>query len=271
MAAIYLLLVILFSFIIVGCDGSSHEGEAKTPSDSSIQNGRDYLEVIKDFEGNGFTNIQTEKIDDLIFGWLTKEGEVEEVLVGGDVNYESDDWLPADTVVLIRYHDFPERETEETTETKDTEETNETNVTEEATEANETDQESDTSEDNTVIAEVLDLNAINNTNSIESDAQFIGKTYMINGVVSEAMDADEYSNALVIIHPNVMAKGMALSSPLDINVWLTAEEFEKISGISSVGKSIEVSAELVSIARNAISSDSKVKGFPIELEFGNYK
>lgn len=258
----YLLFVILLSFTIVGCDGSSHEGEAKTPSGSSIQNGRDYLEVIKDFEENGFTNIETEKIDDLIFGWLTKEGEVEEVLVGGDVNYESDDWLPADTAVLIRYHVFPERETEEITETNDSEE---------ETETNETDQESITSEDNTVIAEVLDLNAINNTNSIESDAQFIGKIYKINGTVSEAMDADEYSNALIIIHPNVMAKGMASSLPLDFNVWLTAEEFEKIGGISSVGKSIEISAELVSIARNAISSDTKVKGYPIELEFGNYK
>lgn len=64
-------------------------GQAKTPSGSSDQKGKNYTEVIGDFEKEGFTNIQTEIIDDLILGWLVKDGAVESVSVGGDVDYSS--------------------------------------------------------------------------------------------------------------------------------------------------------------------------------------
>lgn len=67
-----------------------------------------------------------------------------------------------------------------------------------------------------------------------------------------------------------MAKGMGSTLPLEINIWLTADEFEKIGGISSVGKQIDLSEKLTSISRNAISKDPAVKGYPIQLEFGEY-
>lgn len=109
--------------------------QAKTPSGSSVQKGRDYQDVIEDFEEHGFTNIQTEEIDDLITGWLTKEGEVEDVAINGDTDYSADKWVPADSEVLIRYHVFPkDEETEpvsEPTETPTTEpETSEAPTTE---------------------------------------------------------------------------------------------------------------------------------------------
>jgi hypothetical protein len=108
---ICLILLLSMCLSVTACgDGESHIGEAKTPSGSSAMKGRDYQDVIENFKEKGFTNIRTEKIEDLIAGWLTKDGEVEEVSVGGDVEYSPDKWLPADTEVLIKYHTFPSNE-----------------------------------------------------------------------------------------------------------------------------------------------------------------
>ncbi|MEH6993712.1 hypothetical protein V7075_13520 [Neobacillus drentensis] len=93
---------------LVGCAGDSneHEGEAKTPSGSSIQKGRDYQEVVNDFKGKGFKNIKTEKLEDLITGWLTKDGQVESVSVDGDKDYSPDVWYSNNVKVVITYHTF---------------------------------------------------------------------------------------------------------------------------------------------------------------------
>ena len=112
----------ILCFSLVACGNDSHAGEAKTPSGSSAMEGRNYEEVVEIFEEKGFTNIKTEPIEDLIFGWLTKDGEVEEVSVGGDVDYSPDKWVPADTEVIIRYHTFPVDDAEETKSTEAVEE-----------------------------------------------------------------------------------------------------------------------------------------------------
>lgn len=83
------------------------EGEALTPG--SYLSGKNYQDVIKIFQNRGFKNIRTERIENLIFGWLTEDGEVEEVLLGG-INiseYESNQTVSADIEVVIRYHTFP--------------------------------------------------------------------------------------------------------------------------------------------------------------------
>lgn len=93
---------------LVACgNADEHIGEARTPSASSAMHGRDYTDVIETFEKRGFTNIKTERIEDLVFGFLVEDGEVEEVSVGGDVDYDVDKWVPADTEVIIYYHTFP--------------------------------------------------------------------------------------------------------------------------------------------------------------------
>lgn len=101
------ILALAMTISLVGCGGSDkHEGEAKTPSASSAQNGRMVEDVVSTFEKKGFTNIQTEPIYDLITGWLTKDGEVEAVSVDGDTEYSPDVWYPADVEVIISYHTF---------------------------------------------------------------------------------------------------------------------------------------------------------------------
>ncbi|MBE6801465.1 MAG: DUF4839 domain-containing protein [Ruminococcaceae bacterium] len=117
-----ILALIMFLMLTACGNNNKHIGQAKTPSGSAVMQGQDYKDVIERFKEKGFVNIKTEKIEDLITGWLTSDGEVEEVLVGGDVNYSPDQWVDANTEVIIRYHTFPE-ETTENTETEITENT----------------------------------------------------------------------------------------------------------------------------------------------------
>ena len=74
-----------------------------------FKKGKDYQKVVDEFESSGFTNIKLEKLDDLVTGWLTKDGEVESVSVDGDTGYSADAWYPADVEVIITYHTFPEK------------------------------------------------------------------------------------------------------------------------------------------------------------------
>lgn len=121
----------------------------------------------------------------------------------------------------------------------------------------------------TNIVEPLDLNSINNTNSAKSDAKFVGKYYKVTGIIDQAMKPSDGLNALILIQSDVMAKGMGSTLPLEINIWLTVEEFEKIGGTSSIGKQIDLSVKLTNISRNANSKDPAVKGYPIQLEFSD--
>jgi len=63
---VIILIAYIFIITLVGCAGDTNEhiGEAKTPSSSSAQEGRDYLDVIEDFEKKGFVNIKTLALDD---------------------------------------------------------------------------------------------------------------------------------------------------------------------------------------------------------------
>lgn len=120
------LLACIMSIALVGCGGNSnkHEGEAKTPSGSSVQKGKDYNKVVDDFKSKGFNNIKTEKLEDLITGLITKDGEVEEVSVGGNVGYSADEWISSDTEVIIKYHTFKEKDTESATESVSNDDSN---------------------------------------------------------------------------------------------------------------------------------------------------
>lgn len=100
--------ILVVSLMLIGCGNSTeHEGKAKTPSGSDIMKGQNYEKVVEEFEEEGFKNIKTERIEDLITGWLTDDGEVEKVSVGGDVDYYPDEWVDENVEVIIYYHTFP--------------------------------------------------------------------------------------------------------------------------------------------------------------------
>lgn len=105
-----LLVCIIGIGVLTEDGGSGHEGEAKIPAAAASFVGTDYEDAVRRFEGSGFTNIQTKRLDDLITGWVTKDGEVERVSIGGDTEFSAGTWVPEDIAVVITYHAFPEGE-----------------------------------------------------------------------------------------------------------------------------------------------------------------
>ncbi len=76
--------------------------------------GKNYEDVIANLKNAGFTNIQTEVMDDLITGWLTNDGEVEQVEIDGNKDFSSDSRYKSDVEIIVTYHTFPGSESEET-------------------------------------------------------------------------------------------------------------------------------------------------------------
>ena len=68
--------------------------------------GQDYKEVNKKLQQQGFTNIKLETIDDLITGWLTKNGEVEEVTVNGRTDFKKTSYYLPNVEIIIKYHTY---------------------------------------------------------------------------------------------------------------------------------------------------------------------
>ena len=91
-----------------------------------------YQDVVAKFENAGFTNVQTEVIDDLVLGWFTKDGEVEEVSVDGYTTFSTNSRYPADTEIVVSYHTFPADEEEEAAKSSTPESTVEAEPTEKA-------------------------------------------------------------------------------------------------------------------------------------------
>lgn len=102
---LYMTAVCLLAASLSACGGSK-EGMVQTPANMKMQRGRNYKEVIEDFEDKGFTNIQTETIEDLEYGHTFRNGHVEQISVGGDTNYDAGVYVPRDTKVVIRYHTY---------------------------------------------------------------------------------------------------------------------------------------------------------------------
>lgn len=73
-------------------------------------NKNDYLKVEEILIQQGFTNITLSPIDDLVTGWITKDGQVEEVTIDGRTDYEKDTYLSSDAEIIIYYHTFKEKD-----------------------------------------------------------------------------------------------------------------------------------------------------------------
>ena len=99
--------ILVFS-ILTGCN-TENDDRIKMPSSSKNYKGANYQEVISELEGAGFTNVQTEVLDDLVTGWLTKDGEVEQVSVDGDTTFSTDSRYFKNAHIVVTYHTYPEK------------------------------------------------------------------------------------------------------------------------------------------------------------------
>ena len=83
---------------------SEAQGKACIPDKDFTD--KQYEDVVSQFQKAGFKNILTEKVPDLVTGWIHKEGEVIDVSINGTTSFSKGDYVDSDATVLIRYHGF---------------------------------------------------------------------------------------------------------------------------------------------------------------------
>lgn len=110
--AIAALVVVFIIIIAIGINSEAKDsaGKISVGVSSSELAGKNYEEVVLTLEEAGFTSIETEVLADLITGWLTKDGEVEEVKIDGETSFSSDSKFDAGAKIVVVYHTFPESE-----------------------------------------------------------------------------------------------------------------------------------------------------------------
>ncbi len=69
-----------------------------------------YKELEEKLRETGFSNISLIKDCDLITGWITKDGSVEELSMGGETRFETNTEFRPDIEIKITYHTFKEDE-----------------------------------------------------------------------------------------------------------------------------------------------------------------
>lgn len=103
---VIIMILVLFVGFIVGCE-KRDENEIKVGVSSSSFENKNYEEVISELNEIGFTNIETQEIDDLVLGWLTKDGAVDQVSIDGNTSFDSGTYFNKDVKIIISYHTFP--------------------------------------------------------------------------------------------------------------------------------------------------------------------
>ncbi len=79
----------------------------KLKNDADDFIGDNYKEVRAELIDLGFDNIVIVKMDDLITGWVTKDGSIESVTIDGDADFKDGDKYYHDVEVVITIHTFP--------------------------------------------------------------------------------------------------------------------------------------------------------------------
>ena len=100
---IALWLSIMLCLLLAACSQDSSD-LLKVPVSANDCKGKNYQDVVNDISAAGFVNIQTKTIEDLVTGWLTKDGEVEEVTIDGDGSFRAGDTFDKTVAIIVSYH-----------------------------------------------------------------------------------------------------------------------------------------------------------------------
>jgi len=115
--------ILLFSLIITitisACTAKEDANLLKVSSSSEKLVGENYKTVISQLEKIGFTNIKTVVLDDLVTGWLTKDGEIKQVEINGKTSFSANTSFPKDSKIVVTYHTFPKKEKSDTKSTSE--------------------------------------------------------------------------------------------------------------------------------------------------------
>lgn len=104
-----LIVACVLAVTITACDDTTSD-KIHAPMNASDVSNSKYQDVVSQFKKSGFTNVTTKEIDDLIIGFLTEDGEVEEVSIAGNTTFSTSDAFAADVPVVVSFHTFPKQD-----------------------------------------------------------------------------------------------------------------------------------------------------------------
>jgi len=179
-----MLVALTFVISLVGCSGSAlSDDQINMPSSSKKMKGVNYQEVIAQLQEAGFTNVETEVLNDLVLGLTTKDGEVEKVAVDGDTLFSTDDKFSKDANIIVTYHTFPAKE----------ENTNkESEATQQPTEKLETKDEHLTVDNSDDLSALLQLKDPTDSSVEEFADKHYGQTVEFNGRIDYITNHGDY-------------------------------------------------------------------------------
>lgn len=102
----FLIIVIGFSCFMFFWYSTPKEGETKISINAKDYIGVQYTEVEEKFINMGFSNIKSVPKEDLIFGWVNKEGSTDKITINNNDNFKKDEIFPKDADIIIYYHSF---------------------------------------------------------------------------------------------------------------------------------------------------------------------
>ena len=171
--------------VFAGCDDSAEDdGNIEVPfsSEDAVDNML-YTDAENELTGSGFTNIKAVPIEDLITGWLTKDGEIESISIDGDTDFISGRKYDPGVEVEIQYHTFPSDNSSDNMTEETSEETEDNNSQSES--AGEEEPPNITANNNQEFAAVL-------SNNTDDDSSYISFSEKYNYQVIEFDGHIEY-------------------------------------------------------------------------------
>jgi hypothetical protein len=234
MRKILLFLCLMAAMIsISACSAKQDPIELKVRKSSDVMARENYKKAISELKKTGFTNIKTKALDDLITGWLTKDGEIEKIEINGDTEFKANDSFPKDSKIIITYHTFPKREKhdikatdEKSSEKSDIKATDKKSSETAKQSTNDTPAKSNqgilTVKNNADLAAVLAVK--NETDPIvgEFAKKYAGKTIEFDGNIADMMPHGNYKTRYdILIYPGDYSETTAIGPSFqfkDVNV-----------------------------------------------------
>jgi hypothetical protein len=233
----------LFSLIITitisACTAEEDVNVLKVSSSSDKLVGGNYQTVISELETIGFTNIKTVVLDDLVTGWLTKNGEVKQVEINGITVFSANTNFPKDAKIVITYHTFPK------------EEKSDTGSTGQASSGSsvESNQEILTAKNNKDLANLLAVKNEFDPIISEFAKKYAGNTIEFNGNIAHMMSHENYKTRYdFLIYAGDYSKTPAIGPNFkfeDVNVSDLHLTGSKIPENIEVGQNIHIIAKVI--------------------------
>ena len=183
--------LILVTTCISACSAKDEKDSNKLNVGKSADEiiGENYQAITSELEEAGFTNIETKVLDDLVTGWLTNDGEIEQVEINGTTEFSANDSFDKDSKIVITYHTFPEEESDnESADVNTSEKVEQT----ENKKSKEDTPEILTIENNEELAALLALKDEHDASVGEFAEKYKGRTIQFNGHVADLAPHGKY-------------------------------------------------------------------------------